>query len=145
MDVALRIVRYIKKDPGKGLLFKVASNDKIVAYYDADFSAGPMSRKYVIGFCIKIGDSLVYWKSKKQNTVARSSAEVEYRSMAMTTFELVWLKGLGFLKRPVSTFSCNFNSIKHRFLNDSLAGTFSEKVTRTVRQFSPHLAASIEA
>ncbi|KAL4383796.1 hypothetical protein GQ457_15G022840 [Hibiscus cannabinus] len=32
--------------------------------------------------------------SKKQSTIVRSSAESEYRSMAMTTSELVWLKGL---------------------------------------------------
>ncbi|XP_039053121.1 uncharacterized mitochondrial protein AtMg00810-like [Hibiscus syriacus] len=70
MDAALRIVRCIKKDPGKGLLFKAASNDKIVAYCDADWDACPMSRKFVTEFCIKIGDSLVSWKSKKQNTEA---------------------------------------------------------------------------
>ena len=34
------------------------------------------------------------WKSKNQNVVARSSAESEYRAMATTTCELVWLKQL---------------------------------------------------
>ncbi|KAE8716959.1 Triose phosphate/phosphate translocator [Hibiscus syriacus] len=90
----VRTVGYIKKDPGKDLLFKAAGNDKIIAYCDADWAACPMSRKSVTGFCIKIGDSLVSWKSKKQNTIARSSAEEEYKSMAMTTSELVCLKSL---------------------------------------------------
>lgn len=32
------------------------------------------------------------WKTKKQKTVSRSSAEVEYRTMAHLTSQLIWLK-----------------------------------------------------
>ena len=41
-----------------------------------------------------VGGNLVSWKSKKQSVVARSSAEAEYRALAFTACELIWLKQL---------------------------------------------------
>ncbi|GJT94866.1 hypothetical protein Tco_1090384 [Tanacetum coccineum] len=51
--------------------------------------------------------------------------------------------GLGFLRRPLAIVAALSTALTIAFLNDSFAGTFSEKVTRTVRQFSPHLAAKM--
>lgn len=37
---------------------------------------------------------LVRWRSKKQNVVSRSSAEAEYRAMAHTACEMMWVRSL---------------------------------------------------
>ncbi|PKA56139.1 putative mitochondrial protein [Apostasia shenzhenica] len=49
-------------------------------------------RKSTSGYCIFVGGNLVTWKSKKQNVVARSSAESEYRAMAHSACEIFWIK-----------------------------------------------------
>ncbi|RDX70481.1 hypothetical protein CR513_50270, partial [Mucuna pruriens] len=61
----------------------------ISSYCDVDWAGSPIDRQSTIGFCISIGGNVVSWKSKKQNIVARSSAEAEYRTMASTTCELI--------------------------------------------------------
>ncbi|XP_076932914.1 PRA1 family protein A1-like [Bidens hawaiensis] len=56
---------------------------------------------------------------------------------------ILFILGLGFLRRPLAIFAALSTALTIAFLNDSFAGTFSEKVTRTVRRFSPHLAAKM--
>ncbi|XP_060200219.1 uncharacterized mitochondrial protein AtMg00810-like [Lycium barbarum] len=65
MDVALRIMRYIKKQPGQGLLLSSKFRNEITEFCDADWASCPITRRFVTGFMIKFGDSLVSWKSKK--------------------------------------------------------------------------------
>uniref|UniRef100_M1AKZ9 Retroelement pol polyprotein n=1 Tax=Solanum tuberosum TaxID=4113 RepID=M1AKZ9_SOLTU len=91
---ALRVIKYIKLEPRRGLLMSSDSKPHLTGYCDADWAACPNTRRSVIGFVLKYGYSLISWKSKKQNTVSRSSAEAEYRSMASLTAEVVWIASL---------------------------------------------------
>lgn len=65
-----------------------------MGFCDADWASCPHTRKSITGYIIKLGDSLVSWNSKKQNTISRSSTEAEYHSSATTVAELIWIVGL---------------------------------------------------
>ncbi|XP_014626203.1 uncharacterized protein LOC114397394 [Glycine soja] len=89
-----QVLQYLKAAPAQGLFFSANSNSTVTAYVDSDWGNCKDTRRSTTGFCIYLGSSLICWKSKKQPTVARSSAEAEYRALASLTSELLWLRQL---------------------------------------------------
>ncbi|XP_017184174.1 uncharacterized mitochondrial protein AtMg00810-like [Malus domestica] len=88
-----RILRYLKGSIHLGLCFRPGSFH-LRAYTDADWADDPNDRRSTTGFVIFLGSNPISWSSKMQHTVSRSSTEVEYRAMATTTAEIVWIQQL---------------------------------------------------
>lgn len=75
MHAATHLLRYLKSNPGQRLFLSATNSLQLRAFSDADWAGCKATRRSVTGFCVFIGDSLISWRYKKQNTVARSSTE----------------------------------------------------------------------
>ncbi|KAJ9535774.1 hypothetical protein OSB04_un001074 [Centaurea solstitialis] len=95
MNAVMHLLRYLKSAPGKGVLFKKGSNcESVEVYTDADWAGSKVDGRSTSGYFSFVGGNLVTWRSKKQHVVSRSSAEAEFRSMALGICEALWLKRL---------------------------------------------------
>ncbi|XP_047339545.1 uncharacterized mitochondrial protein AtMg00810-like [Impatiens glandulifera] len=87
--VVLCILSYIWGTQFHSLKFSSTYSLGLCAYFDADWVGDPTDRKSTTRYCIFLCDLLILWKSKKKDVISRSSIEVEYRAMALTTCEIV--------------------------------------------------------
>jgi hypothetical protein len=70
-----RIFRYLVHTPNLGLWYSKGSTFNLLGYSDSDYASCKVDRKSTSRTCQFLGRSLVSWSSKKQNSVALSTAE----------------------------------------------------------------------
>ena len=75
-----RILRYTMHTPNVGLWYPKGAKFELVGYSDSDYVGCKVERKSTSGTCQLLGRSLVSWSTKKQNSIALSTAEAEYIS-----------------------------------------------------------------
>ena len=92
LQAAHRVLRYLKGTTGLGLHFRKSGMICLDAYTDSDFAGSLSYRRSTSGYCLFLAGNLVIWRSKKQDVVARSSTEAEFRALAHGLTEIIWIK-----------------------------------------------------
>nr|ABF96549.1 retrotransposon protein, putative, unclassified [Oryza sativa Japonica Group] len=102
-----RIMRYLNHTLEFGIWYSTSSSICLSGYSDADFGSCRIDRKSTSGTCHFLGTSLIAWSSRKQSSVAQSTAESEYVAAASCYSQILWLLstlkdyGLTFEKVPL--------------------------------------------
>src|SRR3954468_22013858 len=65
---------------------------KIKGYCDSDWAGSVDDMKRTSGYVFSLGSGVISWCSKKQDTVAQSSAEAEYMAVGLATQQSLWLR-----------------------------------------------------
>ncbi|KAL8087953.1 hypothetical protein AgCh_037917 [Apium graveolens] len=87
-----RIFRYLKGTPKLGIWYPRDSGFDLIGYSDADYAGCKIERKSTTGTCHFLGNMLVSWFSKKQNSVSTSTAEAEYIAAGSCCAHILWMR-----------------------------------------------------
>ncbi|XP_006603141.1 uncharacterized mitochondrial protein AtMg00810-like [Glycine max] len=85
------VLRYLNGTVDHGLTFYPSQHLFITSYSDSDWACDSSNMWSTSGFCVYLGNNLVSWLAKKQQSVSRSSTEAEFRSLAALVAEIKWL------------------------------------------------------
>ena len=91
---AKHVLRYIQGTVDYGLLYSRSKDIRLSGFTDADWVGSLVDRKSISGYCFNIGSGMTSWCSRKQKSVALSSAKVEYMVTSTTSCEAIWLRKL---------------------------------------------------
>ncbi|XP_075086233.1 secreted RxLR effector protein 161-like [Nicotiana tabacum] len=87
-----RIIRYIKGTVDYGVKFKKWQNLKLYGFSDSDWVGSFDDMKSTFGYCFSLGSGIFSWCSKKQETVAQSTAEAEFIAATTAVTQALWLR-----------------------------------------------------
>ena len=110
-----RILRYLKGTPNLGIWYPKDSGFNLVGYTDSDYAGSVVDRKSTSGSCQFLGNRLISWYSKKQQTVSNSTAEAEYIAAGSCCAQILWirnqLKDYGFVLNKIPILCDNTSAI----------------------------------
>lgn len=87
---AKTVLRYLAGTPTAGL--RLGGGPDLVGACDADFAGDRQTRRSTTGFIFRLFGGPVSWRSRRQTTVAASTAEAEYVAASEAVLEAVWLR-----------------------------------------------------
>ena len=89
-----KIIKYVKVTADFGVWYSKDTNNVLTGYFDADWAENADDRKSTSGGCFYVGNDLVSWMSKKQNSISLSIAKAEYIATGSCCTQLLWMQKL---------------------------------------------------
>ncbi|KAL0341478.1 UNVERIFIED_CONTAM: Retrovirus-related Pol polyprotein from transposon RE2 [Sesamum calycinum] len=88
-----KILRYLRGTKDFGIWYKSTNDAKLVGYTDSDWAGSVDDMKSTSGYTFSLGSGIFSWASKKQATVAQSSAKQNTLQLLQHQIMLFGLEG----------------------------------------------------
>ena len=94
MDAALYLAGYLRRTPGKGMVFGGSRDYRIRIISDSDHGNCPDSGRSTSGIAVFAGDSLIIHKSKLQHITTLGAPEAELVALVLSVCEARWARAM---------------------------------------------------
>ena len=91
---AKHVLKYLLGTIAYGLKYTSSGGVMLHGFTDSDWVGSPVDKKSTFGYCFSLGSAMISWSSKKQGSIAQSTAEAEYIAASDASKEAVWLRKL---------------------------------------------------
>jgi len=91
LQAVKRILRYLCGTLNFSIWLSASSYISLRCFSDADFRGCRINRKSTSGSCHFLENSLITWSSRKQSSVAQSTAASEYVAAACCCSQILWI------------------------------------------------------
>jgi len=92
MRAANSVLRYRRGTTRLGVVY--GGSEPLRGLVDLEWAGNVDSRRSTTGFVFTLNGGPIAWASRRQSTVATSTAEAEYVAAAMATNKALWLRKL---------------------------------------------------
>ncbi|KAH9671430.1 hypothetical protein KPL70_017375 [Citrus sinensis] len=110
-----RIIRFVTRTVNDGIWYTNDTNSSLAGYSDADWAGNADDRKSTTGGCFYLGNNLVSWHSRKQNSISLFTVEAEYIAAGSCCTKLLWMKQMladyGIVQDILTVFCDNTSAI----------------------------------
>jgi hypothetical protein len=111
---AKRILRYVRGTIQFKIHYSSGGTPLLVGFTDSDWADDPDDQKSTAGYVFSLGSGPVTWACKKQQAIALSSVEAEYRATVNASQEALWLRQIlsefGFQQQHLTNLWCDNQS-----------------------------------
>jgi hypothetical protein len=108
------VMRYLKGTLDCGLSYDGDHDFRLSGYTDSDWVGSVSDRKSTSGCCFSLESAMISWQSRKQSSIALSTAEAKYIVACSASCEAIWLRklltGLFDLEMEATTILCDYQS-----------------------------------
>ena len=92
--VVKHVMRYLKATIDYGLSYTRDHEFRLYGYTNSDWARSVSEIKSNLGGCFSLGSGMISWLSRKQSSVALSTAGAEYIADCSASCEAIWLQKL---------------------------------------------------